>query len=107
MYLIYITFPGRSEALKIAHTLIDEKFLACANISSEITSVYFWEGKICEDLEVVLFGKTREEKVDGLMIRVKELHPYVCPSVVAIKADKVDADFHKWVDGMTVIRHDG
>lgn len=106
MYLVYITFPNRNEAISVSHALVKEKLLACANISSEVTSIYNWEGEIQEDLEVVLIGKTRAEVVDYLFIRLKELHSYASPAIIAMKIDKVDPVFKKWVSEATTTYHD-
>ncbi|NKB16778.1 MAG: divalent cation tolerance protein CutA [Sphingomonadales bacterium] len=70
------------DALRIAHALLGEGLIACANILDGMTSVYRWDGEIREDREAVLILKSRTELTDRVTARVRELHSYDCPCVV-------------------------
>src|SRR3989338_8908338 len=61
---IYITNPNKEEAKKIAKHLIEKKLIACANIYDNITSIYFWEGKIADENECVLIAKTLDKNFE-------------------------------------------
>lgn len=95
--LIYITAPTREEALKLARLLVEERLAACANVLGEITSVYWWEGKLSEAGEVVVIAKTREGLVDMLIERVCAVHSYECPCVVALPISAGNPAFLDWV----------
>jgi periplasmic divalent cation tolerance protein len=82
--LAYITAKDKAQALSIGRTLVEERLAACANVIDGMTSVYHWEGEICEDSEAILIAKTAAEKIEALTERVKQLHTYSCPCVVAI-----------------------
>lgn len=98
MQLIYMTAPSKEEALKITRALVEENLLACANIIDQVTSVYQWQGKVNEEAEVVVIGKTGDGCVSRLVTRVKQLHSYECPCVVSLKVEEGNEDFIRWVD---------
>ena len=93
----YITAGSRDEALALGRALVDERLAACANVIEGMTSVYRWQGAIQEDPEVVLIAKTRRELVDPLTARVRELHSYDVPCVVALPVQGGNAAFLDWI----------
>lgn len=95
--LVYITAGSRDEARKLAKDLVESRFAACVNILGEVTSYYRWEGRMCEDGEVALIAKTSAACLDALVHRVKELHKYEVPAIVAIPAIGGNPDFLAWV----------
>ncbi len=100
--LIYVTAKDRQDCLAIARKLIEERLIACANISGSMTSVYRWEGKIETADEVSMLLKTRPSLVERVTHRLKELHAYECPCVIAINSGQGNADFFQWVNDETV-----
>lgn len=82
--LLYITAASREEARRIGRALVEERLAACANVIDGMESVYWWEGKLTEDREAVLVAKTRAALVDAVITRVKALHSYTMPCVVAL-----------------------
>lgn len=99
--LIYITAPNRDQALELAQALVGERLAACANLLGPITSVYWWGGKLNEEAEVALVLKTRADLVEALTARVRELHPYDCPCVVALPIDGGNPAFLSWIAAET------
>ncbi len=95
--LIYVTAPSHEEAEKIAETVVSEQLAACANIFDGVTSIFHWEGKLCRENESVLILKTAEERVEALTERVKQLHSYDCPCIVALPIESGNLDFLNWV----------
>jgi periplasmic divalent cation tolerance protein len=95
--MVYITASGRDEAQKIAGELVKEKLAACANIYDGLTSVYEWEGKMRSDSEAVMVIKTKRTLFEEMSKRVKELHSYSCPCIVALPLVNADKDFARWV----------
>lgn len=81
--VVYITASDRSQALAIGKTLVTERLAACANVLDAMTSIYHWQGQLCQEGEAVLIVKTRQELVDRIITRVRELHTYDCPCVVS------------------------
>jgi len=82
--VIFVTAGSETEAETIARTMVEEQLAACVNILSPIRSIYRWEGKIADDREWLLVIKTRAERFSAIEERVKELHSYQTPEVIAL-----------------------
>lgn len=96
--VVLVTAPSEEEAVKIASALVEEKLAACVNIVPGLRSIYRWEGKICDDREVLLVAKTKQSVFDSLKHRVRSLHPYATPEIIAIPVTAGFEDYLKWVD---------
>jgi periplasmic divalent cation tolerance protein len=94
---VYITASSRDEADKIACMLIEEHLAACANIFPGVLSVYRWQGKIERAEECAIIAKTTSDKFVALQKRVKELHSYECPCIVAWPIVAGSEAFLEWV----------
>ncbi|MCX7725628.1 MAG: divalent-cation tolerance protein CutA [Chitinispirillaceae bacterium] len=94
---LYITTKDTTEAEAIGKKLIEEHLAACVNIFDKIKSIYRWEGKICEDNEAVLIVKSREDLLSKIVKRVKELHSYSCPCIIALPVIGGNEDFLNWI----------
>jgi|SRR6185437_349377 len=99
--MLYITAGSRDEAKKIGRALVEARLAACANVIDGMESVYWWEGKLTEDREAVLIVKTREDLVPAVTARVKALHSYTVPCVVALPILGGNPDFLSWVKAET------
>ena len=95
--LIYITASGDEEAAVIARTLVEERLCACANVIGPVRSFYRWDGKVQDGREVVVMAKTGADRVAAVSERVKALHSYDLPCVVALPIEGGNADFLDWV----------
>src|SRR4029453_12915704 len=82
--VVLVTVSSETEAKTIARALVEERLAACVNIIPGVTSIYRWEGKICEDRELLLVIKTRGQKVAALRERIVHLHSYAVPEVIAL-----------------------
>ena len=100
--LVYVTAPSRDEAMKIARAAVEERLAACANVLAPMTSMYWWEGKVQEEGEVSFILKTRADLVPALTRRIKALHSYTCPCVVALPVTVGNPDFLAWIDAETL-----
>lgn len=99
--VVYVTCADAKSAEKIAAALVKEKLAACANIVPDIRSVYEWQGKIENDPEQLLVIKTRLALMDKLTERVKELHDYDVPEVIAMPIISGSSDYLDWIDEVT------
>ncbi|MBF0372109.1 MAG: divalent-cation tolerance protein CutA [Alphaproteobacteria bacterium] len=98
---IHITFPSRDEALAVGRRLVEDRLVACVNILGDVHSVYWWNDQIEESTEVVMLAKTRDDLVADLVGRVRELHSYACPCVVATPIEGGNPAYLDWIDRET------
>jgi periplasmic divalent cation tolerance protein len=96
--LVYITTSGNEESKKIANVLVKEKLAACVNIVSSIESVYLWKGGIEDDEESLLIAKTKVGNIDKIIKRVKEIHSYETPAILAIPIIDGSRDYLDYLD---------
>ncbi len=99
--LVYVTASSREEALKIARIVVEERLAACANVFQPIASIYWWEGKVQEEGETSFILKTRADLVEALTERVRALHSYTCPCVVALPIAAGNPAFLSWIENET------
>ena len=99
--LVYMTAASRGEAEQIGRTLVEERLAACVNILGPITSIYRWEGELTTDDETAFIAKTTEKLIDPLVERVRQLHSYSCPCVVAIAIQAGNPEFLNWIESET------
>ena len=99
LLIVYITCPP-GEAGRISGALVTEKLAACVNVVP-VKSVYAWQGKLHRDEESLLILKTTAVVWAKLERRVKELHPYEVPEIVALPCSEVSSDYLTWVKTQT------
>lgn len=98
---IYVTTSNKEEARRIGRALVESRLAACVNILDGMNSMYWWEGKVQDEFETVLIAKTREELVEPLIEKVKGLHGYTCPCVVALPIVQGNPAYLDWIDSET------
>jgi periplasmic divalent cation tolerance protein len=98
--MLLTTAPSRDEAAKIANLLIDEKLAACVQLLP-IESFYVWDGKTQNAAETLLLVKTRSALFDAAIAKIKSVHSYSVPEIVAMPFGAGFAGYLKWIDEMT------
>ena len=99
--VIFITASGEDEAARIARALVEEKLAACVNIVKNIRSIYSWQGNIEDDSEVLMIAKTRKGLFDAVSVKVKELHSYDVPEIIALPIITGSPEYLKWLKEST------
>ncbi len=98
LILVQITAPSEEAAEGLAQQLLNERLAACVNILSRVSSLYWWEGQIQSDSEVLLLIKTRRQGFRERFIPfVKQHHPYQVPEILALPILDGNADYLQWV----------
>ena len=97
--LVLVTAPDPDTAASLARALVEERLAACGNLIPGVRSIYRWQGEVCDESEVLLILKTRQDAVEALRARVVALHPYECPEVVALSPTAVHPPYLAWVLG--------
>lgn len=96
--VVLVTGPSADEAERIGRALVEERLAACANLIPSISSAYWWKGKIEEATEALLVLKTRQDLVERLVTRVRALHSYTVPEVIALPILGGNPDYLRWID---------
>lgn len=104
-HFVYVTTRNEEEARRIGRALVESRLAACINILRQIHSIYWWEGKVEEDDEALLVAKTTGSLLPKLVEKIKSLHSYSCPCVVAWPIEKGNADFLEWIERETTRTH--
>lgn len=99
--IVFITAPNEEEAVKIAGAVVEARLAGCVNIIKNIRSIYRWQGKIEDEQEVLMVVKTRADLFEELMSRVKELHSYTVPEIIAMPVIKGSQDYLNWLSEET------
>jgi periplasmic divalent cation tolerance protein len=95
--VVLMTAPDADVAGRIANTLVDERLVACANILPGLRSIYRWEGKVCDEPEVLCLMKSRLDLFPALRDRITNLHPYQVPEIVALPLVAGSTPYLDWV----------
>ena len=95
--IVFITAPNEEESAKIGHALVGERLAACVNIIRSVRSIYRWQGRIEDEQEVLMIVKTKRALFERLHERVKELHSYAVPEIIALPLVEGDAKYLDWL----------
>ena len=96
--IVYCTVPDEKTAVAISKTVVTEKLAACCNIIPHLRSIYSWKGQICDDSELLLLMKSRSDVYGRLERRIRELHPYEVPEIIAVEINRGLDEYLNWVD---------
>lgn len=102
LIIIYITCPSKEVATTLSRTLLEQRLIACANLYA-IDSLYWWQGKITEEPEIVIFAKSTSDKYDQIKDLVEETHPYDVPCITSIAINRVNESYGNWIVSETSI----
>ena len=95
--LIVSTADTMDLAQKIAHAIVQEGKAACVNILPGMRSVYHWGEKLRDDPEILLLIKSTGENFEQIRKRIRELHSYDVPEVIAVPITAGDPDYLNWL----------
>lgn len=99
--IVLITSSEEDEAARIAQEIVTSRLAACVNIVKDIRSIYRWQGKIEDQGEVLMIVKTRIDLFGELKKRVKELHSYSVPEIIALPVVEGSEEYLNWLKGET------
>jgi periplasmic divalent cation tolerance protein len=95
--VVIITTPNKEEAVKIVRSLLKEGLIACANIVGPVSSLFWWQGKIDEENEFLVFMKSHKSLFERLSERVKEIHSYDVPEIIALPIIEGSPTYLDWL----------
>ena len=99
--LVLITTATREEADRIARSLVEKRLAACVSIVPQVRSFFWWENKLSEEEEVLLMMKTRRSHLRQLIVKVKAIHSYSVPEIIALPIVEGSTSYLEWVDETT------
>lgn len=99
--IVHSACPDAATADAIARALVDERLAACVQVLPGLRSTYRWQGAVEQADEVLLVAKTSADRFDALAARVRALHPYELPELVAVEAAGGLAPYLAWVTEQT------
>ena len=95
------TVGSEDNAGLIARSLVEEKLAACVNVVPKVQSIYSWKGEIVEDNELLLLIKTRGQMYTQVEARIRALHTYEVPEIIAFDITKGSKDYLDWIKTIT------
>ena len=95
--VVFITAPNSEEASRLADLLVDEQLAACVQILPQMESVYRWQGKVEKQKEILLIVKSVASKFDGLEKRIRDVHSYDTPEIVALPINLGSQPYLEWL----------
>lgn len=101
--LILCTFPDADQARRIGHSLIEARLAACVNLIPGVESIYRWQGAVETSAEVLAVFKTTAATFPALESRLRELHPYEVPEIIALRPDQVAETYARWVSESVLV----
>lgn len=96
--VVYITVPSPEEGERIAKALVEKKLASCVSIVPGLRSIYRWQGKICDERELLLIAKTRGPLFERLEVEVKSYHSYKVPEIIGVPIVKGSKEYLDWID---------
>ncbi len=99
--LVLTTVPDEKTGYTIAKQLVKERLSACVTVSAASQSFFWWQGKISNEKEHILFIKTKATLFTGLEKKIKEIHPYEVPEIVALPFLEGSAKYLNWIEKET------
>ncbi len=99
--LVLCTFPNAEEARQIGTQLVELQVAACVNLLPQVESIYRWEGEIKDESEVLALIKTTVNNYAEIEARIRELHPYDTPEVIAVPVERGATSYLNWISEVT------
>ena len=98
---VLVTCPDEAIAESIGLACVEDRLAGCANILGEATSIYRWQGVVEREREHILLLKTRASLFEKLAAKVKALHPYETPAIVALNVAAMEKGYAEWLLSVT------
>ncbi len=95
--VVLITASNAKEADKLSRELVRMKLAVCVNCVPAIHSRYWWKGKIEESSEALLIVKTKQKMIKKLIAKIKTIHSYSVPEVIALPILEGNPDYLRWI----------
>lgn len=96
--IVIVTCANAAEARRIAHSVVEKRLAACANIfAAPIESIYQWKGRVEKAREMMLLLKTTTNRLAKLKREVKRLHSYEVPEFIVVPIVAGSSQYLAWI----------
>lgn len=99
--LVLTTFANEEDAARVVRVLVEEKLAACGTILPGARSIYRWKEAVEDAAEVMVLLKTTPGRLPEMEGRLKALHPYETPEMIALDPEGVSGEYAAWVHACT------
>jgi periplasmic divalent cation tolerance protein len=96
-YQVLTTTDSEAGAARIAEALVTEGLAACVQVAGPVSSVYRWRGGVERAREWQCTAKTSEAALDTVIARIRSLHSYEQPEIIATAISTGDPAYLEWV----------
>ena len=96
--IVLTTCPDEACAERIGRALVVEELAACVNILPPMRSIYRWKGKIEDATEQLLVIKSTLARFPAICDRVRSLHPYELPEIIAVPIADGLPEYLAWLN---------
>jgi periplasmic divalent cation tolerance protein len=97
IFIVFCTCGDNAEANRLAQSLVEERLAACVSILPGLTSIYRWQDKVESASEHLLLVKTTRDRLSSLERRIRELHSYELPEVIAVPVTAGSEKYRAWL----------
>ena len=97
VYFVMVTFGNEADAATVTRTVVEESLAAGGNMIPGVRSFYRWKGEVRDDAETLVIYQCRADDFEALQHRIKELHRYECPEIVAFPVAEGFGPYLQWV----------
>ncbi len=97
--LVLTTADSAELAAAMARDLVERGLAACVNILPGVRSIYRWRGTVCDEMELLLVVKSLDDRFEEIRARIRALHSYELPEIIAVDIGRGDADYLDWLRG--------
>jgi periplasmic divalent cation tolerance protein len=98
LLIVITSLPTLEQAQTIARKLVENRLAACVQIQQGVKSIYRWDGKICEENEVLLSAKTSRALWKEIQVFIQNNHPYDLPEIMAFTPVEYEQQYGQWVE---------
>lgn len=95
--ILVTTFAREGDATSAVRTLVLEKLAACGTLIHRARSIYIWKDEIHDAEEIVVWIKTTPSKAEAAAARLREVHPYECPEILALDPQSLNPAYSAWI----------
>src|SRR3954452_9437693 len=95
--LAFCTFPDAETARRVAREIVELRLAACGNIVPQIHSIYRWQGAVETGEESLAIFKTSAGAYPAFEAKLRSLHPYEVPEIIAWPIDQGLPEYLRWV----------